>query len=139
MNTLQREGEGDPPKEAHGFLNMVSWVEKDPEALWGKSTWLIVPSVRMDLGPREARKIVMAIVARGWLDMLAEINLYGEQISLINADVGVCTCVVNRSGLVIVAALCRTETDPNSQPHHLSAGPRSEQTAATVKDSNLGR
>lgn len=70
--------------------------------------------------------------------MFPEVNLYGEQASLVNADVGVHTCAANRSGLVIAAALCRAEADPGSQPHHLSAGPRSEQMAATSKDSSVG-
>lgn len=39
--------------------------------------------------------------------MFPEVNLYGEQASLVNADVGVHTCAANRSGLVIAAALCR--------------------------------
>lgn len=53
MNPLQRE------REAHGFLERDSWVEKDPGPLWGKDARLIGPVSGWTQASREARKIVM--------------------------------------------------------------------------------
>lgn len=120
----------EPPAERVSTpkIPMASWKGQGG-GLLEKSTWR----------PREARTIVMGIMASGWLGMFPEINLYGKQVSRVQADVGVHTCAINRSGLVIVAGLCRAETDPRSQPHRISAGPRSEQAAVTSKNSCLSR
>jgi hypothetical protein len=53
VNPLQRE------REAHGFLERDSWVEKDPGPLWGKDARLIGPVSGWTQASREARKIVM--------------------------------------------------------------------------------